>query len=67
MTDRCILQMNNEPKIYTAKVAEENGEVVLVFDPDMLADLGWSEGDEIVWEIRDDAIIARKANDKLDI
>lgn len=59
--------MNNEPKIYTARVAEENGELLLVFDPQMLEDLGWNEGDEIVWEIRDNAIVARKANDKLDI
>lgn len=53
--------MNKEPKTYTARVAEENGELLLVFDPQMLEDLGWDEGDEIVWEIRDDAIIARKA------
>lgn len=59
--------MSSEPKIYTAKVAEEDGELLLVFDPQMLVDLGWNEGDEIVWEIRNDAIIARKANDKLDI
>lgn len=52
-----------EPKTYVAKVAEENGEILLVFDPQMLSDLGWNEGDEIVWEIRDDAIIARKAAD----
>lgn len=59
--------MSNEPKTYTAKVAEDNGEIVLVFDPQILADLGWAEGDEIEWEIRDDAIIARRVNDKLDI
>lgn len=59
--------MTEKPKTYTARVAEEDGEIVLVFDPAMLAELGWNEGDEIVWEIRDDAIVARKANDKLDI
>lgn len=59
--------MTDEPKIYMARVAEEDGELLLVFDPRMLEDLGWNEGDEIVWEIRDDAIIARKADDKLDI
>ena len=59
--------MTKEPKTYMAKVAEENGEIVLVFDPEILADLGWFEGDEIVWEIRDDAIIAKRANDRLDI
>lgn len=65
--ERGSFLMSSEPKIYTAKVAEEDGELLLVFDPQMLFDLGWNEGDEIVWEIRNDAIIARKANDKLDI
>lgn len=55
--------MNNEPKTYTAKVAMENGEIVLVFDPQMLADLGWTEGTNIVWEIREDAVIVRRSND----
>ena len=56
--------MNDNVKIYTAKVAEEDGELILVFDPTMLTDLGWTEGDEITWEIRDDAVIARKVNDR---
>ena len=55
--------MNTEPKTYTAKVAMENGEIVLVFDPTMLEDLGWTEGTNIVWEIRDDAVIVRKIDD----
>jgi formylmethanofuran dehydrogenase subunit D len=54
--------MSNEPKTYTARVAEENGELVLVFDPQMLKDLGWHEGDEIEWDTRDDAIVVRKVN-----
>jgi hypothetical protein len=53
--------MTNEPKTYIAQVAEEQGEIVLVFDPQMLADLGWVDGDTIEWEIRDDAVVARKA------
>lgn len=52
-----------EPTRYTATVAEENGELMLVFDPKMLQDLGWTEGDNIVWEIRDDAIIVKRADD----
>ncbi len=52
-----------EPKTYQGKVAEENGEIVVVFDPQMLEDLGWKEGDTIVWEIRDDGVVIRKAND----
>jgi len=52
-----------EPKIYEARVAEENGELVLVFDPQMLEELGWSEGTTIVWEIRDDAVVVRKGED----
>jgi hypothetical protein len=58
---------DNRPKIHSAKVVEEDGELLLVFEPQILEDLGWSEGDEIVWEIRDDAIIARKSDDKMDL
>jgi len=54
--------MNNKVKTYTARVAEENGKLVLVFDPQMLADLGWSEGDEIEWDTRDNAVVVRKVN-----
>jgi hypothetical protein len=54
--------MNNEPKTYTGRVAEENGDLVLVFDPQMLEDLGWTEGDEVIWDIRDDAVVIRKAD-----
>jgi len=49
-----------EAKTYTAKVAEEDGKIVLVFSPEMLLDLGWSEGDNIVWDVRDDAIVVKK-------
>ena len=55
--------MSNEPKTYTARVAEENGEIVLVFDPQMLDELGWTEGTSVVWEIRDDAVVVRKSDD----
>lgn len=48
----------NKPKIYQGVVAEENGDLVLVFDPKMLEDLGWNEGDTIVWDIREDGIVA---------
>jgi formylmethanofuran dehydrogenase subunit D len=50
-------------RTYTCKVAEENGDAVLVFDPQMLEDLGWVEGDNIVWDIRPDAVVVRKSND----
>lgn len=52
-----------EPKTYTGKVAEEDGELILVFDPQMLDDLGWKEGDNIVWDMRDDAIVIKRQND----
>lgn len=55
------------PKVYEGRVAEENGELVVVFDPTMLEELGWGEGDTIVWEIRDDGIVIRRANDQLDL
>lgn len=51
-----------EIKTYTARVAEENGELMLVFPPEMLEELGWQEGDNIVWDVRDDAIVVKKAD-----
>jgi hypothetical protein len=59
----------NDVKTYIGKVAEENGDLVLVFDPQMLKDFGWEPGDTIVWDIRDDAVVIRKAtaDDQLDL
>lgn len=54
-----------EPKTYVAKVAEENGELVLVFSHEMLADLGWKEGDNIIWDVRDDAIVVKKSDQEI--
>jgi bifunctional DNA-binding transcriptional regulator/antitoxin component of YhaV-PrlF toxin-antitoxin module len=48
---------------YHGKVAQENGRTILVFPAKMLEQLGWSEGDSIVWDIREDAVVARQAND----
>lgn len=48
------------PKSYVGIVVEENGEFMLQFDHEMLFELGWGEGDEIVWEIRDDTIFVRR-------
>ena len=47
--------------VYQATVIEKNGETMLCFDHEMLVQLGWGEGDEIIWEIQDTAIIVRKA------
>lgn len=54
----------SEIKTYTGKVAEEDGELVLVFDPQMLEDLGWTEGDIILWDVRDDAVVIKKQKDE---
>lgn len=50
-------------KKWTGEVIEENGELLLVFPPEMMADLGWEPGDTIVWDMPDDGrvLIARKA------
>lgn len=48
---------------YSGKVAEENGKTILVFPPSMLTDLGWTEGDTIVWDIRADSIVVRQSDD----
>jgi hypothetical protein len=50
---------------YTGKVAQENGELVLVFDLQMLVDLGWKDGDTIIWDIRDDAVVIKKQTEEI--
>ena len=40
----------NKRKAYVGEVVEENGELFLVFPKEMIDELGWREGDNIVWE-----------------
>lgn len=41
---------------------DENGELVITFPEEMIAHLGWKEGDEIEWDTDDNGrVIARKA------
>jgi len=63
MSERIIVPTDNMATIYQGKVAEENGKTILVFPANMLAQLGWTEGDNIVWDIRDDAVVVRQSND----
>lgn len=42
-------------KNYTGTVVEENGELFLVFEKEIMDELGWREGDNVVWEIDDNA------------
>lgn len=43
-----------EAKVWTTKVAEENGELVILFPPDLMQHVGWKEGDNLAWVISDD-------------
>lgn len=49
-------------KTWTATVVEEDGELLLVFNKEMLDELGWKEGDTIVWDMGEDSniVIAKK-------
>ena len=60
MSDRRSVPTDTLATTYQVKVAEENGQTVLVFPSNMLEDLGWTEGDTIVWDIRDDASVNQK-------
>jgi hypothetical protein len=53
----------NKPKIYQGVVAEEDGQLVLIFDPKMCEDLGWNPDDTIVWDIRPDGVVVMKKQD----
>lgn len=50
---------------WTGTVIEENGELLLVFSKEMLNDLGWKEGDTIVWDMDENnkVVIAKKEKD----
>lgn len=50
-------------KIYTGTVVEDGDDLALVFPPEMIEELGWNEGDTIVWDIDESnkVLIARKA------
>jgi bifunctional DNA-binding transcriptional regulator/antitoxin component of YhaV-PrlF toxin-antitoxin module len=49
-------------KVYTGTVVEEDGELMLVFPQEMIEELGWEEGDNIVWDVDDNnrVVIAKK-------
>jgi antitoxin component of MazEF toxin-antitoxin module len=54
--------MSNTKTIYTGTVVEDGDDLALVFPPEMLEELGWIEGDTIVWDIDENnrVLIARK-------
>ena len=37
----------SEPKEWTTKVVEDNGDTVLLFPPDFMKQVGWKEGDNL--------------------
>jgi hypothetical protein len=37
-------------KVYTAEVVEDSDELLLQFPLELLTDLGWKEGDTLIWE-----------------
>lgn len=43
-----------EHRTYTGTIAEdENGELVLVFSKEFIDELGWKEGDSVIWDVDD--------------
>ena len=53
---------------YIAEVIEQDGELFLPLDPKMLEELGWKEGDDIVWKVVGDTgvYIIKKASVEID-
>lgn len=43
-----------------AEVQEENGELFIEIPEEMLKELGWNIGDELLWEIQEDNTIVLK-------
>lgn len=46
--------MSDNNKVWTTKVEEENGELVILFPPDLMKQAGWKPGDNLVWVVSDD-------------
>ena len=46
------MSAENELKKWTVKLEEdpETGDLILPFNPDILAQMGWDEGDTLIWE-----------------
>ena len=57
-----------ESKIYTVQLEEdENGDLVLPFTDEILEELGWKVGDQLVWKANGDGTytISRGHDDRL--
>ena len=50
-------------KTYTVEVVEENNEFMLVFPTNVLKEMGWNEGDLIIWDFdeKTEHLVVRKA------
>jgi len=48
--------MTEQSKIWTITPEEdpETGELVITFPPDLIAQVGWQEGDTLKWKMHDD-------------
>jgi antitoxin component of MazEF toxin-antitoxin module len=53
----------SDRKSWVGEVVEDGDDLALVFPPEMIEELGWKEGDTIVWDISETnkVILARKA------
>lgn len=52
-----------EHRTYTGTIAEdENGELVLVFSKEFIDEMGWADGDSIIWDVDEDnrVVIVKK-------
>lgn len=48
----------SENKVFIAKVEKEGDDLLLLFEPEMLAQLGWVEGDVIAFEKEEDGKVS---------
>lgn len=52
---------------YTAQITQDpndENEMILTFDPEMLQNLGWQEGDEIIWTDNEDGTYSIKKKEQ---
>jgi hypothetical protein len=52
--EESVMSDTNETKVWTTKVIEENGELILLFPPELMEETKWKEGDALAWVVSDD-------------
>jgi hypothetical protein len=45
---------------------DENGDLFIVFPPELVDELGWQEGDLLNWDLKGDGVVISRVHDSYD-